>query len=175
MQNLGLSTAHSEDKQIRSYCRKLMGLALLPLEEVETLFYHLHSTASTRMEKNSVICSFTLMNMGWPQYQWKCGTFMDMRTSNKKDLWRYVSRSYLLQRLLQSIYVGFHNKLNCRRKRARANIWLFLKCIICVKKIDFNIDTCRQSQARNDVQNSTQRMRFRNKCAFSMNDTRKRK
>lgn len=38
--------------------------------------------------------------------------------------------SYLFYSSRQSIYVGFHNRLNRRMERAHANIWCFLRCII---------------------------------------------
>ncbi|CAF2142131.1 unnamed protein product [Rotaria magnacalcarata] len=41
IQNLGLATVYSEDEEIRTCCRKLMALAFLPLDEVESSFYNL--------------------------------------------------------------------------------------------------------------------------------------
>ena len=51
IQSLGLSTAYSEDEEIRGYCRKIMALALLPLHEVEVAFYQLRATATSRIKQ----------------------------------------------------------------------------------------------------------------------------
>ena len=51
IQNLGLTTAYSQDDEIRSYCRKLMALALLPVDEVETSFYNLRATSNTKVKE----------------------------------------------------------------------------------------------------------------------------
>lgn len=48
---MGLSTAYGNDEEIRGFCRKLMALALLPLREVETSFYQLRSSASSRIKE----------------------------------------------------------------------------------------------------------------------------
>jgi hypothetical protein len=51
IQNLGLSTGYGNDEELRGICRKLMALALLPLHEVETWFYQLRFTASSRIKE----------------------------------------------------------------------------------------------------------------------------
>ncbi|CAF3034371.1 unnamed protein product, partial [Rotaria sp. Silwood2] len=51
IQSLGLSTAYSQDEEIRYCCRKLMAIALLPIEEVENSYYNLRSTSSTKVKE----------------------------------------------------------------------------------------------------------------------------
>ncbi|CAF1581636.1 unnamed protein product, partial [Didymodactylos carnosus] len=51
IQKLGLSTAYSEDEEIRSCCRKLMAIALLPLHEVESSFFNLRATVNARVKR----------------------------------------------------------------------------------------------------------------------------
>ncbi|CAF4287566.1 unnamed protein product, partial [Rotaria sordida] len=51
IQNLSLNTAYSQDKEIRFYCRKLMAIALLAIEKVESLYYNLRATSSTRVKE----------------------------------------------------------------------------------------------------------------------------
>ncbi|CAF4181989.1 unnamed protein product, partial [Rotaria sordida] len=51
IQLLGLATAYSQDESVRSCCRKLMALPLLPIQEVETSFYNLGATADPAVKK----------------------------------------------------------------------------------------------------------------------------
>ena len=46
-----MATAYSQDESVRSYCRKLMALPLLPIQEVETSFYNLRATADRTVKK----------------------------------------------------------------------------------------------------------------------------
>ncbi|CAF4949701.1 unnamed protein product, partial [Rotaria socialis] len=49
--HLGLATAYLQDESVRSCCRKLMGLPLLPIQEVETSFYNLRATADPTVKQ----------------------------------------------------------------------------------------------------------------------------
>ncbi|CAF2157458.1 unnamed protein product, partial [Rotaria magnacalcarata] len=51
IQNLGFATVYSEDEEIRTCCRKLMALAFLPLDEVESFFYNLLGTVNSRVKE----------------------------------------------------------------------------------------------------------------------------
>ncbi|CAF4129704.1 unnamed protein product [Rotaria sordida] len=51
IQLLGLATAYSQVELVRSCCRKLMALPLLPTQEVETSFYNLRATAHPTVKK----------------------------------------------------------------------------------------------------------------------------
>jgi hypothetical protein len=48
---LGLATSYAEDEEIRSCCRKLMAMPLLPLAEVETSFYQLRATQNKKVKE----------------------------------------------------------------------------------------------------------------------------
>ncbi|CAF1077037.1 unnamed protein product [Rotaria sordida] len=51
IQLLGLATAYSQVELVRSCCRKLMALPLLPTQEVETSFYNLRAPAHPTVKK----------------------------------------------------------------------------------------------------------------------------
>ncbi|CAF5073750.1 unnamed protein product, partial [Rotaria sp. Silwood1] len=51
IQSLGLATAYSSDDEVRSCCRKLMSLAMMPLQEVETSFYNLRTETNSRVKQ----------------------------------------------------------------------------------------------------------------------------
>ncbi|CAF2678261.1 unnamed protein product [Rotaria sp. Silwood2] len=51
IQSLDLATAYSSDDEIRSCCRKLMSLAMMPLQEVETSFYNLREATNSRVKQ----------------------------------------------------------------------------------------------------------------------------
>lgn len=51
IQTLGLATAYSNDQEIRSCCRKLISLALMPLDTVETSFYNLRAGLDSRVKQ----------------------------------------------------------------------------------------------------------------------------
>ncbi|CAF0911499.1 unnamed protein product, partial [Rotaria sordida] len=51
IQLLGLATAYSQDESVRSCCRKLMALPLLPIQEAKTSFYNLRATADPAVKK----------------------------------------------------------------------------------------------------------------------------
>ncbi|CAF1457948.1 unnamed protein product [Rotaria sordida] len=51
IQDLGLSAAHLQDEEIRFFCRKLMAIVLLPIEEVKSSYYNLCATSSTRVKE----------------------------------------------------------------------------------------------------------------------------
>ncbi|CAF1681555.1 unnamed protein product, partial [Adineta ricciae] len=46
-----LSTTYAEVDEMRSCCRKLMGLCLLPLQEVENQFYNLRALLDSRLKQ----------------------------------------------------------------------------------------------------------------------------
>ncbi len=46
-----MAKAYADDEEIRGCCRKLMALALLPLDEVETSFYNLRVTCATAVKQ----------------------------------------------------------------------------------------------------------------------------
>ncbi|CAM4835599.1 unnamed protein product [Rotaria magnacalcarata] len=100
IQNLGLATVYSEDEEIRTCCRKLMALAFLPLDEVESSFYNLRGIVNSRVKE--------LLH----------------------QLFLYHDDYWMNKVRLQSIHLGFHNRLNRRMEQARANIWSFIRCIV---------------------------------------------
>ena len=51
IQSTGLATAYSHDESLRSCCKKLMALPFLPIDEVETSFYTLRTTADPEVKK----------------------------------------------------------------------------------------------------------------------------
>ncbi|CAF4962548.1 unnamed protein product, partial [Rotaria socialis] len=51
IQSLGLAKAYSQDESVRSCCRKLMALLLLPIQEVETSFYNLRAAADPTVKQ----------------------------------------------------------------------------------------------------------------------------
>ena len=51
IQSTGLTTAYSEDESVRSCCKKLMALPLLPVNEVETSFFTIRTTADQETKK----------------------------------------------------------------------------------------------------------------------------
>ncbi|CAF5027029.1 unnamed protein product [Rotaria sp. Silwood1] len=51
IQSLGLATAYSSDDEVRSCCKKLMSLAMMPLQEVETSFYNLRTETNSRVKQ----------------------------------------------------------------------------------------------------------------------------
>jgi hypothetical protein len=51
IQQLGLTVAYSEDEHIRSVCRQLMALPLLPLDQVEHAFYNLRASLDASVKK----------------------------------------------------------------------------------------------------------------------------
>ncbi|CAF1389211.1 unnamed protein product [Adineta ricciae] len=61
IQSLGLSTTYAEDDEIRSCCRKLMALCLLPLQEVENQFYNLRASSDSRLKQK--LCQLFLYSL----------------------------------------------------------------------------------------------------------------
>ncbi|CAF5024853.1 unnamed protein product [Rotaria magnacalcarata] len=51
IQSLGLITSYSQDSDIRICCRKLMALALLPIDQIETSFYNLRTKSSAAVKQ----------------------------------------------------------------------------------------------------------------------------
>ncbi|CAF1246239.1 unnamed protein product [Adineta ricciae] len=109
IQSLGLATAYAEDDEIRSFCRKLMALPMLPLDVVETSFYQLRTALNNR-QKEELRQLFLYYNDYWmnkvPINMWNVHGCQH-RTNN----------------------VCYHNRLNRRLERAHANIWTFIRCI----------------------------------------------
>ncbi|CAF4462764.1 unnamed protein product, partial [Rotaria socialis] len=112
IQSLGLATAYSHDESVRSCCRKLMALPLLPIQEVETSFYDLRATADPTL-KQQLRELFLYFDEYWinniPIKMWNIHDNQH-RTNN--------------------ICEGFHNRFNRRMEQAHANIWSFIRCIV---------------------------------------------
>ncbi|CAF4210512.1 unnamed protein product [Rotaria magnacalcarata] len=112
IQNLGLATVYSEDEEIRTCCRKLMALAFLPLDKVESSFYNLRGIVNSRV-KELLHQLFLYHDDYWmnkvPLEMWNVHGIQH-RTNNSCE--------------------GFHNRLNRRMEQARANIWSFIRCIV---------------------------------------------
>ncbi|CAF1941364.1 unnamed protein product [Rotaria magnacalcarata] len=111
IQSLGLITSYSQDSDIRICCRKLMALALLPIDQIETSFYNLRtkSSATVKQELHQLFLYFDhqwIMNV--PMKMWSVHGYQH-RTNNNCE--------------------GFHNRLNERILKAHPNMWTFIKCI----------------------------------------------
>ncbi|CAF0766253.1 unnamed protein product [Adineta steineri] len=112
IQNLGLATAYSNDDEIRDCCRKLMSLALMPINEVESSFYSLRASLSSKakQELRQLLLYFDSYWMTQvPLKMWNVYDFHH-RTNNNCE--------------------GFHNRLNRRIERAHSNIWSFVRCLL---------------------------------------------
>ncbi|CAF3352292.1 unnamed protein product [Rotaria socialis] len=111
IQSLGLITSYSQDSDIRICCRKLMALALLPIDQIETSFYNLRTKSSAAV-KQELHQLFLYFNHQWitnvPMKMWSVHGYQH-RTNNNCE--------------------GFHNRLNQRILKAHPNIWTFIKCI----------------------------------------------
>ena len=107
-----------------------MALPLLPLHEVETSFYQLHSTASSRI-KQELRQLFLYYDDYWmntvPLKMWNVHGY-EHRTNNICE-GMYAAR-VSCDVGIRVILVGFHNRLNRRLERAHANIWSFIRCVI---------------------------------------------
>ncbi|CAF1928809.1 unnamed protein product, partial [Rotaria magnacalcarata] len=104
-------TSYSQDSDIRICCRKLMALALLPIDQIETSFYNLRTKSSVAV-KQELHQLFLYFDHQWittvPMKMWSVHGYQH-RTNNNCE--------------------GFHNRLNQRILKAHPNIWAFIKCI----------------------------------------------
>ncbi|CAF1522074.1 unnamed protein product, partial [Adineta ricciae] len=64
IQSLGLATAYSNDELVRNYRRKLTVLPLLPVDKVESSFYHLRTTVDSTV-KNQLRDLFMYFDNYW--------------------------------------------------------------------------------------------------------------
>ncbi|CAM4809277.1 unnamed protein product [Rotaria magnacalcarata] len=106
-----LITSYSQDSDIRICCRKLMALALLPIDQIETSFYNLRTKSSAAV-KQELHQLFLYFDHQWianvPMKMWSVHGYQH-RTNNNCE--------------------GFHNRLNQRILKAHPNMWTFIKCI----------------------------------------------
>ncbi|CAF4646427.1 unnamed protein product [Rotaria socialis] len=108
---LGLTTLYFQNSEIRSCCRKLMALALLPIDKIESSFHSLRVKSST-MVNQELHQLFLYFNHQWlvnvPLKIWNVYG-CHHRTNNNCE--------------------GFHNRLNQRIQKSHPNIWMFIKLL----------------------------------------------
>ncbi|CAF4389943.1 unnamed protein product, partial [Rotaria magnacalcarata] len=111
IQVLGLTTLYFQNSEIRSRCRKLMALALLPIDKTESSFHSLRVKSST-MVNQELHQLFLYFNHQWlvnvPLKIWNVYG-CHHRTNNNCE--------------------GFHNRLNQRIQKSHPNIWMFIKLL----------------------------------------------
>ncbi|CAF3480707.1 unnamed protein product, partial [Rotaria sp. Silwood2] len=104
IQTLGLTNLYFQNSEIRSCCRKLMALALLPIDQTESSFHNLRAKSST-MVQQELHQLFVYFN-----YQW----FSNV----PKKIWNVH---------------GYHYKTNnnCEGviQKSHPNIWMFIKLL----------------------------------------------
>ncbi|CAF3074723.1 unnamed protein product [Rotaria sp. Silwood2] len=111
VQNLGLAKNYIEDIDIRTCVRKLMALALLPLDKVQLAFDDLR----TNLSQNTTQTLYQLLL--YFDNQWMKNTLL--------ALWNVHGYSHRTNNICE----GFHNRLNQRLQRSHPNIWSFIKCL----------------------------------------------
>ncbi|CAF3416117.1 unnamed protein product [Rotaria socialis] len=111
IQALGLTTLYFQNSEIRSCCRKLMALALLPIDKIESSFHSLRVKSSTMLNQE-LHQLFLYFNHQWlvnvPLKIWNVYG-CHHRTNNNCE--------------------GFHNRLNQRIQKSHPNIWMFIKLL----------------------------------------------
>ncbi|CAF1653096.1 unnamed protein product, partial [Adineta ricciae] len=110
--SLGLSTTYAEDDEIRSCCRKLMGLCLLPLQEVENQFYNLRASLDSRL-KQELRQLFLYFQNHW---------MIDVPL----QMWNFHDTTHRTSNFCEA----FYSRLNRRVQRSHSNIWSFINCLI---------------------------------------------
>ncbi|CAM4848865.1 unnamed protein product, partial [Rotaria magnacalcarata] len=136
-------TAYSQDESVRSCCRKLMALPLLPIQEVEISFYYLRATADPTV-KQQLRELFLYFDEYWIN-------------NIPFEMWNIHDN----QHRTNSICEGFHNRLNRRMERAHANIWSFIRCIVSEESrfqhLYVQINTGSERRPRSSYNNGIQK------------------
>ncbi|CAF4145951.1 unnamed protein product, partial [Adineta steineri] len=112
IQSSGLAVDYTHDESLRSCCKKLMALPFLPVDEVETSFYTLRTTADQEVKKK-LRDIFLYFDNYW-------------LNTVPVEMWNV----YGCNNRTNNICEGYHSRLNRRIERAHGNIWSFIKCII---------------------------------------------
>jgi hypothetical protein len=126
IQNLGLTTHYRDDENIRTTCRQLMSLALLPPREVEYGFEELASNVPSLLL--SLIDYFR--NFWFRQIAvelWNVHN-LDIRTNNNAEgQYRMIIETVFL--IFFFLLIGWHNRFNRRVNKTHPNVWHFISTL----------------------------------------------
>ena len=124
IQTLGLTKLYQDDPNDRSAARKLMALALLPLNQVEFAF--------NDMVTDSPHCIQQLLNYFKTYWMTKVKLSLwnvaelDIRTNNNVDA-TCLSVSSIQLLFLTLFLLGWNSRFNKRVLKSHANVWSFIE------------------------------------------------
>jgi hypothetical protein len=128
--DLGLAKDYLHDENIRGYCRQLMALSLLPIDEVANQFQRLHAIMPTPL--NDLLSYF--------KHQWMYGVvpiqmwnFHDIshRTNNTSE-GEEISNLYLFHFNVLPFTIcnlAYNLRFSTRLSKKHLNIWTFIQLI----------------------------------------------
>lgn len=125
VQQLQLTMAYREDEMVRSNVRKLMAMALLPIENVEEAFEHIKKQASNAIQSlMDYFNRYWMTRVKWNL--WNVGD-LELRTNNAVEgKLVLICLTFCIDKLQ---YLGWNHRFNRLVAKHHPNVWHLFDCL----------------------------------------------